>query len=132
MLINAKLNDTAHKMLWEEAVHTCERIRNSMATIGSTTSPLEIIYGEKPKIVGLFLGFGRIGYITKQEKFRKQITDKTFKVIMVVYSDKRMRDTYKLYNPEAKIVVMTWDVKWADWKMTDPVETLKIFREEDK
>ena len=26
MLLNAKLNDTVKKMLWEEAVHTCERV----------------------------------------------------------------------------------------------------------
>ena len=51
MLLNAKINDTAQKMLWAETVHTCECIRNSMATMGSTKSPFEKIYGEKPKIV---------------------------------------------------------------------------------
>ena len=49
MLLNAKLNDTAQKMLWEETVHTCEHVRNSMATTGSTTSPFEIFYGENPR-----------------------------------------------------------------------------------
>ena len=54
MLINAKLNDIAHKMLWTEAIHTCERVRKIMATTGSTTSPFENVYGEKPKIIGSF------------------------------------------------------------------------------
>ena len=27
---------------------------------------------------------------------------------------------------------MTRDVKWEDWKMTDPVDTLKVLREADK
>ena len=40
------------KLLWEEAVHTCESTRNSMATTGSTTSPSENFYREKPNIIG--------------------------------------------------------------------------------
>ena len=43
MLLNAKLNNTYQKMMCTEAVHTCERERNSMATTGSTTSPFDII-----------------------------------------------------------------------------------------
>ena len=103
-----------------------------MAAMGSTTSPFETLYGEKPKIVGLFLEFGRIGYVTKRDKFRKQMTVKTFKSIAVGYVDNNTRDTYKLYNPETKRVVMTRDVTWADWKMTNPAETLKMFREAEK
>ena len=41
MLLNAKLNDTAQKMIRTEAIHTCENIRDSMATTGRTTSPLK-------------------------------------------------------------------------------------------
>ena len=54
MLINAKLNDAAQKILWEEAVHACKHIRNSIATTGITTSPLENVYGENPKIIVFF------------------------------------------------------------------------------
>ena len=96
MLLNAKLNDIAQKMLREEAVHTCKRVINSMATMGSTTSPFENIYGENPKIIGLFLQFRRIGYFTKRNKFKKQMMDKKFKAIMVGYADNHTRDTYKM------------------------------------
>ena len=65
MLLNAILNDTYQKMLCTEAIHTCKRARNIMDNTGSTTSPFENFYEEKPKIIGLFLDFGRIGYITK-------------------------------------------------------------------
>ena len=51
---------------------------------------------------------------------------------MVGYDGKHTRDTYKLYNPETKRVIMTRDVKWADWKNTNPAETLKIFYEAEK
>ena len=60
------------------------------------------------------------------------MTDKTFKAIMVGYSDNYTRYVYKLYNPETKRFIMTRDVKWADWKNTDSAETLKMFREVDK
>ena len=43
ILPNAKLNDTAQKMMWAEAVHKRESVRNGMATTGSTTSQLEKI-----------------------------------------------------------------------------------------
>ena len=46
---------------------------------------------------------------------------------MVVYAENHRRETYKLYNPETKRVVMTRDIKWADWKRTYLVETLKMF-----
>ena len=45
MLLNSKLNDTSHKMLWAEDAHTRERVQNSIATTGSTKRPLAIFYG---------------------------------------------------------------------------------------
>ena len=66
ILLNAKFDDTSQKMLWEEAVHTCKHIINSMDTTGSTTIPFENSYGEKPRIIGLLSEFGRIGYVTKR------------------------------------------------------------------
>ena len=51
---------------------------------------------------------------------------------MVGYADNHMRDTYKLYNPETKRLIMTGGVKWVDWENTDLAETPKIFREAHK
>ena len=41
MLLNEKLNGDSQKILWAEAVHTYEGVRNSMAATVSTTAPLE-------------------------------------------------------------------------------------------
>ena len=46
MLMNAKLNDTDHKMLCSEGFHTHGRIRKSMPTTGSTKIIFENFYGE--------------------------------------------------------------------------------------
>ena len=113
MLLNTKLNDTAQKILWKEAVHMFKRV-NSMDTTGSTTSPFKIFYREKPNIIGLFSEFGPIGYVTKQDKFKNKITYKISKAIMVGCTSNHTRNTYKLYNPETKRVILTRDVKWAD------------------
>ena len=47
---------------------------------------------------------------------------------MVGYVYNHTRDMYEMYNTETKRVITTRGVKWMGWKMTDPMETLKIFR----
>ena len=80
----------------------------------------------------MFSELGCIGYVTKQEKFKKQMIDKVFKAIMVGYAYNHTRDTYKLYNPETKRLIMTRDINWEDWKNTDAAEILKMFREAER
>ena len=65
MLLNAKLNDTAQKMLWTEAVHTGKHIRKIMSTTGSIKNPFTIFYEEKLNIISLLSEFGCIAYVTK-------------------------------------------------------------------
>ena len=50
-----------------------------MATMGSTNIPFETIYGEKLNIIGSFLEFGCISYVTKWDKLNKQMTYKMYK-----------------------------------------------------
>ena len=58
-----------------------------------------------------------------------KITDKTYKAIMVGYTDNNTRDTYKMCNTDTKRFIMARVVKWSEWKMTDPAETLNMFRD---
>ena len=51
---------------------------------------------------------------------------------MVKYAENHTRDTYKLYKPDTKRVIITRDFKWVDWKMTDQTENLKMFRKAHK
>ena len=82
---------------------------------------------EKHNIIEWLSEFGSVGYITNQDKFKKQTTDKTFEAIMVGYANHHARDTYKLYKLETKIFIMDRDVKWVNWKISNPAETLNIF-----
>ena len=82
-----------------------------MDTTCSPTRQFEKSNGKKSKIIGSFLEFVHIVYITKRYNFKKKRTDKTFKAIMVGYSENHMRAMYKLYNHETKRVIMTRDAK---------------------
>ena len=52
MLLNVKLNDTAQKILWSEAFHTCERMRNSMENTGSKKIRLEFSIEKNLRLLG--------------------------------------------------------------------------------
>ena len=73
-----------------------------------------VTYTIRPKIIDSFSYFGRIIYVTKREKFKKQMTNKTFKAIMVGYANNHTRDTYKLYNLETKRVIIPRDITWEE------------------
>ena len=60
------------------------------------------------------------------------MTEKTLKEIMVAYEDNHTSEKYNFYNNYTKRVIMPSGVKWVVWKMTDPAETLKMFREAHK
>ena len=77
MILNVKINYTAWKILCSDAGHRCDCVQNIMAPTGRKNNLFEIFYGGKPKIICLFSYFGRIAYITKEDKIKKIITDKT-------------------------------------------------------
>ena len=107
----------------------CNRLQNSISITDSTKSPFEICYRVKTNIIGLSSDFGHIAYITKKKNIKRQMKDKTNKSIISGYAENHTRDTYKLYNPDTKRVIMSRYIKWAEWKMTDPAETVHIFRD---
>ena len=78
MLLNPNLNDTAQKILWVEVLHMCEHMRNRMGTTGCMKSAFDIFYGEKRNIIGFFSQFGRIVYVNKSEKIKKQTKENTY------------------------------------------------------
>ena len=49
---------------------------------------------------------------------------------MVGYAEDHSPDTYRIYNPETNRVILTRDVRWAEWKDTDPTEMMEIFQRE--
>ena len=58
--------------------------------------------------------------------------DKTYNATIFGYTDNHTRYKYKFGNTDTKSVIMARDIKWVEWKMTDPVETMKMFRDSNK
>ena len=55
MLLNAKLNENDQKTLRDQAIHTYERVINSLANMGSTTSTLNIYMEKNPRPLVYYL-----------------------------------------------------------------------------
>ena len=55
--------------------------------------------------------------------------DKTYKAIMVGYTENHTHDTYQLYNTEINRVIMSRYIKQLQRKKTDPAETMTMFRD---
>jgi hypothetical protein len=49
------------------------------------------------------------------------------KWIMVGYSDDHSPDTYRMYDPNTKMIKSTRDIRWTDWKRNDPASSLSLF-----
>ena len=56
-------------------------------------------------------------YVTSRENIKGHMKDKTYKAIMVVYAKNHTCYTYKIYNPETDRVIVSRDIKWAEWKI---------------
>ena len=72
--------------------------------------------------------FGRVGYVTiRGAKIKNKIEERSMRCIMVGYSRNSSGYTYRLYNPTTKRIISSRDVKWADWKPTDPRTNMDVF-----
>ena len=46
---------------------------------------------------------------------------------MVGYAKSHSGDTYRMFNPATKRIILSRDVKWAEWKRTDPKSNMDVF-----
>ena len=123
----ANLNEDARKKLWAEAVRYTEDVRCSMATSRNSTSSNELFSGKKPQFLQYMKEFGRVGYVTKREKILNKFEERAIKCIFVGYSTTHSGDTYRMYNPETKRIILSRDVKWAEFKKIDPKDNMDMF-----
>ena len=75
---------------------------------------------------GRLIEFGRIGYVKSLGK-SKNWEPKAMKCAMVGYALDHTEDTYRLYNLETKRVVLSRDVRWAEWNKLKPTDGVSIF-----
>jgi transposase InsO family protein len=130
MMEAARLNDKAKALLRAEAEAMAEKISNISCNNHCGMLFLNDMFGEASRLrPSHLIQFGRIGYVTNRVKLQKRWVDKTTKCIMVGYADDHSPDTYRMFNPETNKVILSRDVRWAEWKRTDPYDELNIFKQ---
>ena len=124
MMLAARLTPAAQNLLRCEAISTASKIGDSVVRQGQTKSAYEIFYGKPSPILPHLVQFGRIGYVTDRTAIKKKWTSKSHKCIMVGYASDHSADTYRMFNPTTRSLILTRDVKWAEWTSPDPVDDL--------
>jgi hypothetical protein len=66
--------------------------------------------------------FGRLGIVTKSHKFPEKWKEKGKKMMLIGYAGNHTGDTYKMFDPIAKSMRLSCNMKWLDWKTPDPVK----------
>ncbi|WP_317202153.1 Ty1/Copia family ribonuclease HI, partial [Janthinobacterium sp.] len=115
MMIDAKLSDETRSLLWAEAVNYATDIANLVVLSTGDKTPQEMFFGKKTNIYNKLHPFCRIGYVTKRQKIKKKLTDKSVKCLYLGHSKQHASDVYRMFNTETKSILQSRDVRWADW-----------------
>jgi len=126
MMKDANLSMDAKRRLWGEAAMMANVMENITLNPNQSETPFEIFTGRKSKLYGRLIEFGRIGYVKSLGK-PKNWEPKAMKCAMVGYALDHTEDTYRLYNLETKRVVLSRDVRWAEWNKLKPTDGVSIF-----
>ena len=68
--------------------------------------------------------------MTYREKLRGKMNDKARKCLMIGYAKHHPADTYRLYDPQTRKVILSRDVAWEEWKRANPKRDLEVFNED--
>jgi transposase InsO family protein len=128
MMEAADLTVGLRNLLRGEAIHTATFIGNMCVSPRNMhdTTPYEKFYKKKPQLQPVdLIQFGRIGYVTKRDKFQSKYKPKAYKCLFMGYSPYHSINTYRLYNPMTRKVILSRDVKWSPWNTADPQQSLR-------
>jgi hypothetical protein len=125
------------KLLWAEATK-CASLRTSL-TINTATNepPDKMWYGaahwenRSKQIVSKMNPFGRIGYVKTKKKIAGKLVEKTTKCIHLSNAEDHPHDTYRMYNPMTRAVILTRNVTWAAWAPSASQDSLEHIFEQN-
>ena len=121
MMEAAGLTPTVCNLLRPEALTTACILDNTLCD-ETGKSKYEKFYGHPPKLtMKHMIEFGRIGYVTDRKQFKQKHKARANPFVMVGYALNHSIDTYRMYNPKTRKVVITRDVRWGPaTPVTDP------------
>ena len=86
MMIDARLNEETRKLLWAEAVNNATDLANLVVLSTGESPAQELFFGWKSDVYKRLVPFCRIGYVTKWQKIKKKLTDKSYKCLYLGHS----------------------------------------------
>ncbi len=119
-LFAANLTQELQKKLWAESFLCRMTTKNILVTAPTNKSPDELFTGTKPTLYPHLIEFGRIGYVTDRAQFKGKMKSKSYPCLMVGYAHNHSNDTYRMYNPATDEIILSRDIKWADWRKLQP------------
>ena len=75
--------------------------------------------------------FGRIGYVKTKKKIAGKFVEKTTKCIHLSNAEDHPHDTYRMYNPMTRAVILTRNVTWAAWAPSASQDSLEHIFEQN-
>ena len=127
MMLAARFNQKTQDLLRCEAISTASKIGDSIIRPGKTKSAYEMFYGKPSPILPHLVQFGRIGFVTDRTSIKKKWTSKAQKCIMVGYAEQHSGDTYRMFNPTTRSIILSRDIRWAEWTRPDPASDLSRY-----
>ena len=124
----------AKNMLWPYGVSVLEKIHNMSVTSANQEgkTPDELFGVNSPDIAYSLIEFGRIGYVTIRDKIRGKMKPRSHKCIMVGYADNHSSDTYMMYNPRTRQIILSRDIRWADFERPNAADDLSMYENREE
>ena len=128
MLAAASFNERTKDLLRAEAITTSCILDNTVCNERGQ-SKYELFFGRKPNLLPKsMIEFGRIGYVTDRRKIKGKMRPKSNPYVMVGYALNHSIDTYRMYNPMTRAVIMTRDIQWGPSRPKfDPRDAMGMF-----
>ena len=136
MLRQACFKQATKHMFWPHAILVLEKIGNMTYTSANRggKTPDQLFGCSSPDISRHLIEFGRVGYVTIRKKFQGKMKPRSHKCVMVGYADNHSADTYLMFNPKTRHIILSRDIQWADFDRPKAIDDLNMYktREEDR
>jgi hypothetical protein len=115
MMLDAGFSPAMQGLLWPEAMSTAEKIGNIVANTRNNVCPDELFFGTRSKLYSHLVEFGRKGFVTNRSEIIGKLQPKAQICLMLGYADNHAPDTYSLFNPTTRRIILSRDVVWDKW-----------------
>ena len=103
--------------LWTEAAETATDLDNLIVRQGETKNSYQKFYGDDKKCFATMDNlktFGEEVVVANRSKIKAKLCDRGKKCLWLGYAKNRSSDTYRLYNPKTRSIILSRDVTFLN------------------